>query len=58
VCIAGDVAAARLDVEIEALLKAMSTFDMTPAANANKGRRKNTLGSDVAGPCSVVHAWQ
>ena len=37
---------ARLDVEIEALLKAMSTFDMTPAANANKGRRKNTLGFD------------
>lgn len=37
---------ARLDAEIKVLLDAMRTFDKTPAANANKGRRKNTLAFD------------
>jgi transposase len=37
---------ARLDSEIESLLGAMRAFDKTPTANANKGRRKNTLAFD------------
>jgi transposase len=36
-----------LDAEIEALLKAMCTFDKTPTPNGNKGRRKNTPAFDA-----------
>lgn len=36
----------RLDAEIKVLLDAMRAFDKTPAANANKGHRKNTLAFD------------
>ena len=38
---------AALDAEIEVLLDAMRVFDKRPAANANKGRRKNTLAFDA-----------
>lgn len=38
-----------LDAEIKVLLDAMRAFDKTPAANANKGRRKNTLAFDGRG---------
>lgn len=37
---------ALLDAEIKVLLEAMRAFDKTPSANANKGRRKNTLAFD------------
>jgi transposase len=38
-----------LDAEIKVLLDAMRAFDKTPAAHANKGRRKNTPAFDGRG---------